>query len=191
MIDPKECDLNKYSSSNSKEYAFEVDLEYPKDLQELHNNYPLAPNKIEVKREMLSAHQLKIADLYNISIGNVKELVSNFFDKEKYVLHSKNLQLCLRLGLQLKKYINFRIRIQLITMIKAIYWLQQTKNKKSRKKWTQRSKSVIQITEQCYMWKKMENVRNRINPKLVNSEKDYLKSTSKQAPCRTKYLTII
>ena len=191
MIDPKECDLNKYSSSNSKEYAFEVDLEYPKDLQELHNNYPLAPNKIEVKREMLSAHQLKIADLYNISIGNVKELVSNFFDKEKYVLHSKNLQLCLRLGLQLKKYINFRIRIQLITMIKAIYWLQQTKNKKSRKKWTQRSKSVVQITEQCYMWKKMENVRNRINPKLVNSEKDYLKSTSKQAPCRTKYLTII
>ena len=121
MIDPKECDLNKYSSSNSKEYAFEVDLEYPKDLQELHNNYPLAPNKIEVKREMLSAHQLKIADLYNISIGNVKELVSNFFDKEKYVLHSKNLQLCLRLGLKLKKYINFRIRIQLITMIKAIY----------------------------------------------------------------------
>ena len=120
MIDPKECDLNKYSSSNSKEYAFEVDLEYPKDLQELHN-YPLAPNKIEVKREMLSAHQLKIAYLYNISIGNVKGLVSNFFDKEKYVLHSENLQLCLRLGLQLKKCINFRIRIQLITMIKAIY----------------------------------------------------------------------
>ena len=190
MIDPKECDLNKYSSNNSKEYAFEVDLEYPKDLQELHN-YALAPNNIEVKREMLSAHQLKIADLYNISIGNVKGLVSNIFDKEKYVLHSENLQLCLRLGLQLKKCINFRIRIQLITMIKAIYWLQQTKNKKSRKKWTQTSKSVVQITEQCYIWKKMENFRNRINQKLVNSEKDYLKSTSKQAPCRTKYLTII
>ena len=33
---------------------------------------------------MLSDYQLKIADLYNISIGNVKKLVPNFFDKEKY-----------------------------------------------------------------------------------------------------------
>ena len=36
---------------------------------------------------MLSEYQLKIADLYNIPIDNVKNLVPNFFDKEKYVLH--------------------------------------------------------------------------------------------------------
>ena len=52
---------------------------------------------------MLSEYQLKIADLYNIFIGNVKKLVRNFFDKEKYVLHYENLQLYLRLGLKLKK----------------------------------------------------------------------------------------
>ena len=52
---------------------------------------------------MLSEYQLKIADLYNISIGNVKKLVHNFFDKEKYVIHYENLQLYLRLGLKLKK----------------------------------------------------------------------------------------
>ena len=45
---------------------------------------------------MLSEHQLKIADLYNISIGNVKKIVPNFFDKEKYVLHYQNLELYLR-----------------------------------------------------------------------------------------------
>ena len=38
---------------------FEVDLEYPKELWELHNNYPLAPDKIEIKREMLSDYELK------------------------------------------------------------------------------------------------------------------------------------
>ena len=32
-----------------------------------------------------------IADIYNIPVGNVKKLVSNFFDKELYVLHHKNL----------------------------------------------------------------------------------------------------
>ena len=56
-----------------------------------------------MKRKMLSNYQLKIADLYNIPIGNVKKLVPNVFDKEKYVLHYENLQLYLRLGLKLKK----------------------------------------------------------------------------------------
>ena len=81
----------------------EVDLEYPKDLRELHSDYPLAPNKIELSREMLSQYQLKDADLYNIPTGNVKKLTPNVFDKEKYALHYKNLQLYLRLGLKLKK----------------------------------------------------------------------------------------
>ena len=52
---------------------------------------------------MLSKHQLMIADFYNIPIGNVKKLVLNFFDKERYVLHYENLQLYLRLGLKLQK----------------------------------------------------------------------------------------
>ena len=51
---------------------------------------------------MLSEYQLKIADLCNIPIGNVKKLVPDYFDKEKYVLHYENLQLYLRLGLKLK-----------------------------------------------------------------------------------------
>ena len=54
--------------------VLEVDLEYPKEVHELHNDYPLAPNKIEIKREMLSEYQLKIADLHNVPIGNVKKI---------------------------------------------------------------------------------------------------------------------
>ena len=82
-IDPKEFDLNKYTGNSSKGCVLEVDLEYPIELHELHNDYPLAPHKIEIKREMLSEYQLKIADLYNTPIGNIKKLVPNFFDKEK------------------------------------------------------------------------------------------------------------
>ena len=40
---------------------------------------------------MLSEYQLKIGDLYNISIDSNKKLVPTFFDKEKYVLHYENL----------------------------------------------------------------------------------------------------
>ena len=52
---------------------------------------------IEIKRGVLPEYQIKIADSYSNSIGNVKKLVPNIFDKEKYVLHYENLQLCLRL----------------------------------------------------------------------------------------------
>ena len=56
---------------------------------------------------MLSEYQLKIDDLYNIPNGNVKKLVPNFFDKEKYVTYYENLKLYLRLGLKLKNHIKY------------------------------------------------------------------------------------
>ena len=106
-IDPKEFDLNKYSSNSLRGCVLEVDLEYPKELRELHIHYLLAPDKTDIKREMLFDYQLKIPNHYNIPISKVKKLVPNFFDKEKYVIHYENLQLYLRLGLKLKKYIAY------------------------------------------------------------------------------------
>ena len=67
------------------------------------NYHPLAPDNIEIKRKMLSNYQLKIANFYNNLIVNVKKLMLNFFDKEKYEHHYENLQRYLRLYLKLKK----------------------------------------------------------------------------------------
>ena len=47
----------------------------------LHKDYPLVPDKIEIKKEILSNYQLNIADFYNIPIGIVKNLLRNFFDR--------------------------------------------------------------------------------------------------------------
>ena len=102
QIDPQEFNLNEYTDNSSRGCVLEVNLENPKELQELHNDYPLALDKIKIKREMLSKYQLKIADLQNIPIGNVEKLLPNFFDKEN-VLDDESLQLYLRLGLKLKK----------------------------------------------------------------------------------------
>ena len=102
-IDAKEFAFNKYTSNSSKGSVLKVDLEHPKELQELHNDDPLPLDKVEIKREKLPGYQLKIADPYNIPIGNVKKLVHDFFDKEKYVILYENLKLFLRLGLKLKK----------------------------------------------------------------------------------------
>ena len=69
-----------------------------------YNDYSLAPVKEEIKKEMLSKYQLKIAELYNIPIGNVKKLVTNVLDKEKHVLHYKNLQFYLGLVLKVLEF---------------------------------------------------------------------------------------
>ena len=99
--------MNKYTNNSSKRCVLEVDIEYPKELKELHNDYPLVSEKIEMKKEMFSNYQLKIDNLYNILIVTVKKLVPNFFE---CVLRYENLQLYLRLVLKLKN--TLRIRIQ-------------------------------------------------------------------------------
>ena len=72
-IHPKKFDLNKYTSNSSKKKCIlEVDLEYPKDLSELHNVYPLGTAEIEIKREMLYEYKFKTADLYNILLAMLK-----------------------------------------------------------------------------------------------------------------------
>ena len=65
------------------------------------NDYPLAPDKIEIKKEMLADSQLKIAE----KLAMLRKLVLNLFDQEKYVIHYENVQLYLRLRLKLKKYV--------------------------------------------------------------------------------------
>ena len=67
-MDPKEFDLNKYTSNSSKGCFLEIDREYTKKLRKVHNDYPLAPDKMEIKREMLSDYHLKIDDLYNLAM---------------------------------------------------------------------------------------------------------------------------
>ena len=54
---------------------------------------------------MLPRYQLMISDFYSITIGNVRRLVVNVFDKEKYVFYYQKLQRYLKLGLTLKKHI--------------------------------------------------------------------------------------
>ena len=55
-IYPKEFDLARFTCHYSKGCDLEIDLEYRKELQKLHNDYLLAPRKKEMKRVMLSEY---------------------------------------------------------------------------------------------------------------------------------------
>ena len=91
----------KKNSSNG--YVLEVDLDYPQELHDIHNDYSLAPEKINIPREWLSDYCLKIANVHNITTGTVKKLVPNLMNKNNCVIHYRNQQQCLELGMELKK----------------------------------------------------------------------------------------
>ena len=82
-------------------YILEVDLEYPKELHELHNDYPLASEKLVVSSDMLSTYCKNIADKCDIKVGDVKKIIPNYSNKTKYVLYYRNLQMNLSLGMKL------------------------------------------------------------------------------------------
>ena len=82
-------------------YVLEVDLRYPTDLHDKHNDYPLAPERVKITKDMLSDYcrsfftdRPYVAD---------EKLVPNLMDKVKYVVHYRNLQLYQELGLEVKK----------------------------------------------------------------------------------------
>ena len=168
-------DLKKYDKENKKGIILEVDLEYPEKLHDLHNDYPLAPEKVKVTDNMLSNYCKKIADKYNISTGLVYKLIPTLSKKEKYVLHYRNLQLYIDLGLKLTK-------IHRVLEFDQSPWLKQyidynTEKRKNAK--NDFEKDFFKLMNNSVFGKTMENIRKRVDVRLVTDEKKLLKLTSK------------
>ena len=98
-----EFDVMSISKKNKIRYFLEVNLEYPDEVHSLYNDYPLAPEKLAVFSDMLSKYCKQIAGEYKIKVDDVKKLIPNLGNKTKYVLHYRNLQLYLSLGMKLTK----------------------------------------------------------------------------------------
>ena len=136
----------------------------------LHSHYPLVLDKVVIKTEILSDYQFKIGDLNNIPIGNDKKLVSNFFDKEKYVIHYENVQLYLRLGLKLKK--DRVLEFNQSQWLKQCVELRTQKRVKAEENGGKDGKTLYKLMNNGAYGKPMEK---RNNKNFVSTKKDYLK----------------
>ena len=88
---------------SSTGYFLEVDLEYPASLHDEHNDYPLAPEKMAVTKDMMSPYQQKLVEDLELGAASFsKKLVPNLMPKQRYVLHYRNLQLYLPLGIRMR-----------------------------------------------------------------------------------------
>ena len=134
----------------------EVDLEYPENLHDLHNDYPFCPERIECK-------------------NGVEKLIPNLRNKTKYVIHYKNLIQCLKAGLKLKK-IHKGIKFIESEWMKP--YIEMNTNLRTKAK-NNFEKDFFKLMNTSVFGKTMENIRNRVNVKLVNTEEKFKKLSAK------------
>ena len=177
-------DLGKYKADGKKGLILEVDLEYLQELHDLHNDYPVAPEKVKVSNGMLSEYCKKIAEKYNISVGLVRKLIPTLKDKKEYLLHYRNLQLYMALGLKVKK-------VHRVLEFDQSPWLKQyidfnTEKRKHAK--NAFKKDFFKLMNNSIFGKTMENLRIRVDVRLVTDEKKLDKLTSKPTYVSSKIL---
>ena len=134
----------------------EVDLTYPEELHDLHNDYPLCPERVECDK-------------------GVKKLIPNLRDKNNYVVHYKTLMQYLNLGMELKK-IHRGIKFVECDFLKP--YIDMNTNLRTQAK-NNFEKDFFKLMNNSVFGKTMENIRNRVNIKLTTTGEQFKKLTAK------------
>ena len=117
----------------------------------------------------------RIADEYDIKVGDVNKLIPNLRNKTKYVLHYRNLPLCLFLGMKLTK-------IHRVLKFKQFDWMKKYidfNTEKMKNATNDFEKDFFKLMINFVYGETMENLRKKVNVRFVNNEKDFFKYTSK------------
>ena len=172
----KEEDIINYKNNNIG-YILEVDLEYPKELHDLHNDYPMAPEVMNVKADMLSDKQIEFYEFLNHkkpTDEKTNKLVLNLNDKDKYVIHIRTLQFYLKQGLKLKK-IHRAIKFEQKEVLKPYIEFNTEKRKTARSDF---EKDVYKLMNNAIFGKTMEDKRKHLDFEVVSDEIRYMKCVS-------------
>ena len=107
-------DLDTLEDESDYGYIYEIDLRYPIELHDKHDDYPLAPQLLEIDSAVYSPTQ---SSIYPKSPPQ-KKLTPNLMDKSNYVVHYRKLELYVQLGLVITQ-------VNRVLAFKQSPWLKQ------------------------------------------------------------------
>ena len=150
IIEINEEFIKNYNENDKKGYILEVDVKYPKELHDLHNDLPFLPERMEINK--------------------CKKLVCNLYDKKKYVVHIKSLKQALNHGLKLKK-------IHRVIEFNQKAWLKPYIDMNTELRKLARN-DLFKLMNNSLFGKTMENIRKHRDIKLVTTNKKRSKLVS-------------
>ena len=168
LNDEQIATFNIHNTPKTYGYFLEVDLEYPSNLHDAHNDFPLACEKRSVKLHDLSPFSQSLANELGLKkLVGCEKLLPNLFKKEKYIVYYKNLKDYLKLGLQLKQ-------IHKILAFKEKAWLRPYilyNTKRRMGAIDSFEKELFKLMINAVYGKFLESVKKRIDYRLVSDSK--------------------
>ena len=175
VMNPQDVDVMLIADDAERGYIFEVDLEYPAHLHDLHSDYPLAAEKMMITHDMLSSYQQQLKQDLGYKPAKVEKLVPNLWNKRNYIIHYRNLKQVLSLGMKLTK-------IHRVLTFKQQPWLKpyiELNTQLRSKAKSDFEKDFFKLMNNSVFGKTMEDVRKRVNIKLITNLKTYQKHVAK------------
>ena len=148
-------ELGRLVKRGSKGYLLEVDVKYPKELYDLHNDLPFMCEKLKINK--------------------VGKLVPNLYNKKKYIIYIRALDQALKHGLILEK-VHRIIEFNQSAWLKPYIDFTTELRKKVKNNF---EKDFFKLMINAVFGKTMENIRKHKDIKLVTNEKAYLKNVMK------------
>jgi hypothetical protein len=157
-----QLDFTQIPADSGMGYFVECDLEYPGELHEIHNDFPLAPEPMRITKEMLSLFctSLGVKGLFD------EKLIGSLQTKIKYKTHYRNSKLYLSLGVRL-------LRVHRVLSFKQQARLKPYVDLNTAKRQLATSEfegDFYKLVNNAFFGKSMENVRKRRNVQLVDDE---------------------
>ena len=153
-FDPENL-INVLSKKNKYGYLLEVDIKYPRELHNLHNDIPFMCDKM--------------------NINGVEKLIPNLYDKKKYIIHIRVLKQAIDHGLILEK-------IHRCIRFRQSAWMKEYIDFNTRLRTAAKNdfeKDFYKLMNNSVFGKTMENIQNHRDIKLVNNKEKYLKTVMK------------
>ena len=154
-VDVNPNEISELSTRTDKGYLLEVDVSYPKELHNPHNDLPFMCERME--------------------INGVEKLVPNLRDKKNYIIHIQALNQALQHGLRLDG-------IHLVMEFDQSPWLKTYIDFNTQLRMAATNdfeKDFFELMNNSVFGKTMENIRKHRNIKLVTTEEKYLHTVMK------------